>query len=123
MLPPLQSEMTAAAYLARRGPMRKGWRVLFWLAVGVVGAAIWVSWWAASGFSVPICQDASAADHCLSYDEIRAWTSQAFDFASRVAARANNWAALIIAIFTAVLAIVAARLWRGHQKTLGLTHP
>jgi hypothetical protein len=102
--------------------MRKGWRFLFWLAVGVAGAAIWVSWWAASGFSVPICQDASAADHCLSYDEVRAWTSQTFDFASRVAARANNWAALIIAIFTAILAIFAVRLWRSTQQLWTVTN-
>jgi hypothetical protein len=102
--------------------MRKGLRIPFWLAVGVVGAAIWVSWWAASGFSVPICQDASAADHCLSYDEIRAWTSQTFDLASRVAARANNWAALIIAIFTAVLAIFAVRLWRSTQQLWTVTN-
>jgi hypothetical protein len=114
--------MTAAAFSARRGPMRKGWRFLFWLAVGVVGAAIWISWWAASGFSVPICQDASAADHCLSYDEIRAWTSQTFDLASRVAVRANAWAALIIAIFTAVLAIFTVRLWRSTQQLWMVTN-
>ena len=103
--------------------MRKGWRFfVFWLGVGVTGVAIWGSWWAASGVSVPICQDASVTDHCLNYDEIRAWTSQTFDFASRVAARANNWAALIIAIFTAVLAIFTARLWRSTQKLWTVTN-
>ncbi len=102
--------------------MRKGWRFVFWLAVGVVGAAIWVSWWAASGFSNPICQDASVTDHCLNYDEIRAWAFQTFDFTSRVAARANTWAALIIAIFTAVLAIFTARLWRSTQKLWTVTN-
>ena len=102
--------------------MRKGWRFLFWLAVGVAGAAIWVSWWAASGLSNPICQDASVTDHCLNYDEIRAWGSQTFDFASRVAARANTWAALIIAIFTAVLAIFTVSLWRSTQKLWIITN-
>jgi hypothetical protein len=102
--------------------MRKGWRFLFWLAVGVVGAAIWVSWWAASGFSVPICQDASAADHCLSYDEIRAWTSQTFDLASRVAVRANAWAALITAVFTGVLALFTGRLWLSTNKLWSVTN-
>jgi hypothetical protein len=103
--------------------MRKDWRFfVFWLGVGVVGAAIWVSWWAASGFSVPICQDAGVSDHCLSYDEIQAWTSQSFSLASRVAARANNWAALIIAIFAAILAIFTARLWRSTEKLWTLTN-
>ncbi|MGE5365854.1 MAG: hypothetical protein ACM3PO_01065 [Betaproteobacteria bacterium] len=102
--------------------MRKGWRFLFWLAVGVVGVAIWVSWWAASGFSFPICPETGAADHCLSYDEIRAWPSQTFDLASRVAARVNNWAALIIAIFTAVLAVFTALLWRSTDKLWSVTN-
>jgi hypothetical protein len=121
MLPPLQAEMPAG-FLGIAGPMRKGWQFVFWFGVVVIGAAIWASWWAASGFSLPICQDASVSDHCLSYDEIRAWTSQSFDLASRVAARANNWAALIIAIFTAVLAIFAARLWRSTEKLWTLTN-
>ena len=103
--------------------MRKDWRhFVFWLGVGAAGAAIWVSWWAVSGFQVPICQDASVTDHCLSYDQIRAWMAQTFDLASRVAARANNWAALIIAIFTAVLAIFTARLWRSTQKLWTVTN-
>jgi hypothetical protein len=102
--------------------MRKdGRHVVFWLGVGLIGAAIWAAWWAVSGFARPICQDASATD-CLSYDEIRAWIAQASDLASRVAARANNWAALIIAIFTAVLAIFTARLWRSTQKLWTVTH-
>jgi hypothetical protein len=103
--------------------MRKGGRhFIFWLGVGLIGAAIWVAWWAASGFPVPICQDPSVTDHCFSYDEIRAWTAQTSDLASRVAARANNWAALIIAIFTAVLAIFTARLWRSTQKLWTVTN-
>jgi hypothetical protein len=102
--------------------MHKGWRFLFWLAVGVVGVAIWLSWWAASGFSNPICQDASVTDRCLGYDEIGAWASRAVAFASRLAARANNWAALIIAVFTAVLALFTARLWRSTQKLWTVTN-
>jgi hypothetical protein len=103
--------------------MRKDRRFfVFWLCVGVAGVAVWVSWWAASGFPVPICQDPSVTDHCLSYDEIRSWTSQTSDFASRVAARANNWAALIIALFTAVVAIFTARLWRSTQKLWTVTN-
>jgi hypothetical protein len=103
--------------------MRKGGRhFIFWLGVGLIGAAIWVAWWAASGFAVPICQDASITDYCLSYDEIRGWTAETFDLASRVAGRANNWAALIIAIFTAVLAIFTARLWRSTQKLWTVTN-
>jgi hypothetical protein len=118
----LQSEMTAV-YFRHGGRMRKDWRhFLFWFGVGVSGLAIWVSWWAVSGFQVPICRDAGVPDHCLSYDEIRAWTSQASDLASRVAARANNWAALIIALFTAVLTIFTARLWRSTQKLWTVTN-
>jgi hypothetical protein len=96
--------------------------VVFWLGVCVIGIAIWMSWWAQSGFQIPICQDANAADHCVSYDEIRAWTEQGFDFASRVAGRANNWAALIIAVFTAVLALFTARLWRSTHKLWTVTN-
>ena len=51
--------------------MHKGWRFVFCLAVGVIGAAIWVSWWATLGFPSPICPDAGAADHCLSRDKYR----------------------------------------------------
>jgi hypothetical protein len=103
--------------------MRKDWRFfLFWVAVGVTGVAIWLSWWVVSGFQVPICQDASVTDHCLSSDEIRAWTSKSSDLASRVAARANNWAALIIAIFTAILTIFTIRLWRSTQKLWTVTN-
>jgi hypothetical protein len=66
--------------------MRKDWRLfVFWLGVGVAGIAIWLSWWAVSGFQVPICQEmssgASVTDHCLSYDEIRAWGAQISDSA------------------------------------------
>jgi len=98
--------------------MRKDWRFVFWLGlvVIVVGIAVWASWRATSGFSVPICQDASASDHCLSYDEIRAWADRGRELSSRVAARANNWAALFIAIFTAVVAIFVVRLWRSTEK-------
>ncbi len=103
--------------------MRKDWRhFVFWFAVVLAGAAIWASWWALSGFQSPICRDASVTDHCLSYDEIRVWSSQASDLASRVAARANNWAALIIAIFTAIVAILTARLWRSTQKLWTITN-
>jgi hypothetical protein len=127
MLPPLQSEMTAGAFFGTAGRMRKDWRFfLFWVGVGVTGVAIWLSWWAVSGFQVPICQEipsgASVTEHCLSYDEIRAWTSQTSDLASRVAARANNWAALIIALFTAVLTIFTARLWRSTHKLWTVTN-
>ena len=102
--------------------MRRAWRILSWLGVCVAGAAICIWWWALTGFQVPICRDASATDHCLSYDEIRAWPSQGVDLASRLAARANNWAALIIAIFTAVLAVFTARLWRSTQKLWTVTN-
>ena len=101
---------------------RDGRFVVFWLGVCAAGAAIWVSWWWASGFQIPICQDAGATDHCLSYDDIRAWTSSSFDLASRVAARANNWAALIIAVFTAIVAIFTARLWRSTHKLWMVTN-
>lgn len=101
--------------------MHKGWRFLFWLAVAVVGAAIWASWWAVSGFPVPICQDAGASD-CLSYDEIRGSASQTVELASRFAARANNWAALITAVFTGVLALFTARLWLSTNKLWSVTN-
>jgi hypothetical protein len=45
--------------------MRKGWRFVFWLGVGVVGVAIWVSWWAASGFQVPICEEMPQRKNCI----------------------------------------------------------
>jgi hypothetical protein len=96
--------------------MRKSWRFVFWLGVVVVGAAVCASWWATSGFSVPICQDASVSGHCSGYDNIRALASEGRELASRIATRANTWAALIIAIFTAVLTIFAARLWRSTEK-------
>jgi hypothetical protein len=103
--------------------MRKGGRhFIFWLGVGLIGAAIWVAWWAASGFAVPICQDASVTDYCLSYVEIRGWTAQTFDLASRVAARANNWAALITAVFTGVLALFTARLWLSTNRLWSVTN-
>src|SRR3974390_2966566 len=103
--------------------MRRDWRlVVFWLSVCAVGAAIGVSWWSQSGFHVPICQDASATDHCLSYDQIRAWMSQTSDLGSGIAARANNWAALIAAAFTAVLAIFTISLWRSTQKLWAVTN-
>jgi hypothetical protein len=104
------------------GRMRKGWRFVFWLGVIVVGAAVWMSWWAASGFWIPICQDASVSDGCLSYDEIRAWIAQASGYASGVAEDANRWAALIVAVFTAVLAIFTARLWRSSEKLWTVTN-
>jgi hypothetical protein len=120
MLPPLRSEMTPV--LPGAGRMRKGWRFVFWLGVIVVGAAVWMSWWAASGFWIPICQDASVSDGCLSYDEIRAWIAQASGYASDVAEDANRWAALIVAVFTAVLAIFTARLWRSSEKLWTVTN-
>jgi hypothetical protein len=103
--------------------MRKGGRhVVFWLGIGLVAAAIWLAWWAASGFAVPICQDPSITDRCWSYDEIRAWGSATSDLASRIATRANHWAALTIAIFTAVLTILVARLWRSTEKLWSITN-
>jgi hypothetical protein len=102
--------------------MRKSWRFVFWRCVALVGAAVWVSWWAASGFSVPICRDASVSDQCLSYEDIRAWVDHGLDLASRLAAHVNDWAALIIAIFTAVLAIFTARLWRSTEKLWTVTN-
>ncbi len=94
---------------------------VFWFGVVAAGAAIWVSWWAVSGFQVPLCQDASAADHCLSYDEIRRWVSQGAGFASGAATRANNWSALIIAVFAAILAIFTLAVWRSTQKLWTVT--
>lgn len=104
------------------GRMRKGWRFVFWLGVIVLGAAIWMSWWAASGFWIPICQHASVSDDCLSYDEIRAWIFAASGYASGLAEGANRWAALIVAVFTAVLAIFTARLWRSSEKLWTVTN-
>jgi|SRR5690242_1190934 len=105
---------------------RDGRLVVFWLGVGVAGAAIWLSWWAQSGFHVPICQeipaDASATDRCLSYDDIRAWTSANFGLASRIAAGANRWAALIIAAFAATMTIFTFRLWRSTEKLWTVTN-
>ena len=102
--------------------MRRDWFVVFWLIVGVAAVAIWVSWWAQSGFPVPICQDASATDRCLSYDDIRVWASDSIDLATRIAARANRWAALIMAVFAAILAIFTFRLWGSTEKLWTVTN-
>jgi hypothetical protein len=102
--------------------MRKGWRIAFWLGVVLAGAVLWISWWAASGFQAPICRDASVTDHCLSYDEIRAWSSQVSLYAWRVADAANRWAVLAVAVFAAVLAIFTARLWRSSEKLWTITN-
>ena len=107
--------------------MRKDWRYfLFWLGVGLVGIAIWLSWWAASGFQVPICQEmpsgASVTDHCLSYDEIRAWGSQISDSAWNTAEFANRWAALIAALSTFVLAIFTWRVWLSTHRLWSVTN-
>jgi hypothetical protein len=100
--------------------MARDWRhFVFWLGVGVVGAAIWAWWWAISGFTNPICPEAGATDHCLSQDDIRAWTS---DAAWHIGELANHWAALITALFTGILAIFAARLWRSTDKLWNVTN-
>jgi hypothetical protein len=90
----------------------------FWFGVVAAGAAIW--WWAVSGFQTPLCQDASAA-HCLRYDDIRAWISESSGIASRIAAHANNWAALILAVFAAIVAIFTIRLWRSTERLWSIT--
>jgi hypothetical protein len=105
-----------APVLSGAGRMRKGWRFVFWLGVIAIGGAVWVFWWAASGFWIPICRDASGSDGCLSYDEIRAFTSETSGYAWRLADLANRWAALIVAVFTAILAIFTARLWRSTER-------
>ena len=106
--------------------MARNWRyVVFWLGVAVAALSVWVAWWAASGFSVPICPDASGKD-CLSYDVIRSsvasWLSQAADWSWNAAESANHWAALIAAVFTAVLAFYAARLWWSTNKLWNVTN-
>ena len=102
--------------------MHKGWRFVFWLAVGVVGAAIWVSWWAALGFPSPICPDAGAADHCLSRDNIGGWTTQIYDSTWNAAEFANHWATLIAALSTVLLAIFTWRLWLSTQRLWSVTN-
>ncbi len=101
--------------------MRRDWRqFVFWFGVLAAGAAAWISWWALSGFQVPICQDASAVN-CLSYDDTRAGMFESSRLASRVAAGANDWAALIIAVFAAIVAIFTVRLWRSTERLLTIT--
>jgi hypothetical protein len=103
--------------------MARDWRhFVFWLGVGVVGAAIWAWWWAISGFTSPICAEAGATDHCLSQDDIRAWTSWTSDSAWYIGELANHWAALITALFTGILAIFAARLWWSTDKLWNVTN-
>jgi hypothetical protein len=111
-----------APVLSGAGRMRKGWRFVFWLAVIGVAAAIWTSWWAASGFWIPVCRDSSGSDGCLSYDDIGAWASQIAGYAWRIAEGANQWAALIVAVFTAVLGIFTVRLWRSTEKLWTITN-
>jgi hypothetical protein len=102
--------------------MRKGLRLLFWLAVGAVGAAIWVSWWAALGFPSPICPDAGAANHCLSPDKIGVWTAQIYDSTWNAAEFANHWAALIAALSTVLLAVFTWRLWLSTHRLWSVTN-
>ena len=102
--------------------MHKSWRFLLWLGVAAIGAAIWLAWWATLGFPSPICPQGGAEDHCLSYDQIQAWTTLISDSAWNVAEFANDWAALIAAIFAAVLAIFAFRLWRSTDKLWSVTN-
>jgi hypothetical protein len=110
--------------------MVRNWRyVVFWLGVAVAALSAWVAWWAVSGFSVPICPEASgkaSGKDCLSYDVIRSsvasWVSQAADWSWSAAESANHWAALIAAVFTAVLALYAARLWWSTNKLWNVTN-
>lgn len=110
--------------------MARDWRyVVFCLGAAVAALGVWVAWWAASGFSVPICPDASgtaSGTDCLSYDVIRSsvasWLSKAADWSWSAAESANHWAALIAAVFTAVLALYAARLWWSTNKLWNVTN-
>ncbi|HTE76521.1 MAG TPA: hypothetical protein VK653_07235 [Xanthobacteraceae bacterium] len=103
--------------------MARDWRhFVFWLGVGVVGAAIWAWWWAISGFTSPICPEAGATGHCLSQNDIRAWTSWISDSVWYIGELANHWAALIAALFTGILAIFASRLWRSTDKLWNVTN-
>lgn len=103
--------------------MRRDWRIfVFCLAVAVTGVAIWLSWWAASGFQLPLCQDASVIDHCLSTDEIRAWPSQIAASAWNFAEFANHWSALIAALSAVFLAIFSWRLWLSTHRLWGVTN-
>lgn len=103
--------------------MRKNGRLfVLWLGVAAacaVGAAIW--WWAASGLQTPICQETQTMV-CNTRDDIRAWGLQILVLASRAAARANNWSALIIAVFAAILAIFTVAVWRSTQKLWAVTN-
>lgn len=58
----------------------------------------------------------------MSYDDIRTWMAQGAAFSSRIAAGANNWSALIIAIFAAILAIFTLAVWRSTQKLWAVTN-
>src|SRR5262249_37414740 len=107
--------------------MRKDWRFfVFWLFVGLFGIAIWLSWWAGSGFQVPIFQEmpsgASVTDHFFSYDEIRAWGAQIFGSAGNAAEFANRRAALIAALSTGFLAIFTWRLWLSIHRLWSVTN-
>jgi hypothetical protein len=103
--------------------MARDWRhFVFWLGVGVVGAAIWAWWWAISGFTSPICPEAGATDHCLSQDDIRAWTSRTSDSVWYIGELANHWAALIAALSTVLLGIFTWRLWLSTHRLWSVTN-
>jgi len=103
--------------------MARDWRhFVFWLGVGVVGAAIWAWWWAISGFTSPICPEAGTTDHCLSQDDIRAWTSRTSDSVWYIGELANHWAALIAALSTVLLAIFTWRLWLSTHRLWSVTN-
>jgi hypothetical protein len=103
--------------------MARDWRhFVFWLGVGVVGAAIWAWWWAISGFTSPICPEAGTTDHCLSQDDIRAWASRTSDSVWYIGEFANHWAALIAALSTVLLAIFTWRLWLSTHRLWSVTN-
>lgn len=80
---------------------RRIWLLVF--AVALI--AIWIKWWASSGFPFEgqICEIADPPTNCSSYNVF-------FYSAWRLAKATDHWSALITAIATAVLAVITWRL-------------
>lgn len=83
--------------------------LLFCALVAIV--ALWIRWWASSGFVLEgqICEVAEAPKNCESYDvfSYSAW---------RLAAAADHWSALVTAIATGFVAWFTWTLWRSSEK-------
>jgi hypothetical protein len=93
--------------------MLKSWQKNLILAALVVIVAIWIWWWATSGFPFEgeICEIAKPPKNCSSHNVF-------LYSAYRLASISNEWGVLITAIATAVVAWFTATLWQSNRDQL-----